>query len=157
MEVTNSNSDGISPISHSMMENPMANGLTGAGVSGLQVKENLFFENLKQGESSYSLPVCEVPLVRPDHATAKTSPAEDLGMSELDVIRHFSRLSTWNFSIELGMYPLGSCTMKYNPRINEEVAAMGDFRQAHPYADETDLQGCFEVTLSGVQWRCAGW
>jgi glycine dehydrogenase subunit 2 len=64
----------------------------------------------------------------------------DLGvmpeLSEIEIIRHFTRLSTWNYAIDLGMYPLGSCTMKYNPRVNEAVAALDGHRQAHPYQPE---------------------
>jgi glycine dehydrogenase subunit 2 len=54
----------------------------------------------------------------------------------VEVIRHFTRLSTWNYAIDLGMYPLGSCTMKYNPRINEAVARLEGLAWAHPYQPE---------------------
>ena len=54
-------------------------------------------------------------------------------VSEIEVIRHFTRLSTWNYAIDLGMYPLGSCTMKYNPRVNEHVARLAGMATEHPY------------------------
>ena len=64
----------------------------------------------------------------------------------MEVIRHFTRLSTWNYAIDLGMYPLGSCTMKYNPRINEAVARIEGLAWSHPYQPESLSQGVMEVT-----------
>jgi glycine dehydrogenase subunit 2 len=66
-------------------------------------------------------------------------------VSEVEVIRHFTRLSTWNYAIDLGMYPLGSCTMKYNPRINEAVARFEGLAWAHPYQPASLSQGAMEV------------
>ena len=66
-------------------------------------------------------------------------------VSEVEAIRHFTRLSSWNYSIDHGMYPLGSCTMKYNPRINEAVARIEGLAWAHPYQPEALSQGCMEV------------
>ena len=64
---------------------------------------------------------------------------------EVDVVRHFTRISTWNYSIDLGMYPLGSCTMKYNSRLNEKVARIGGFANLHPLAPEEESQGALEL------------
>ena len=71
-------------------------------------------------------------------------------MSEIEIIRHFTRLSTWNYAIDLGMYPLGSCTMKYNPRVNEVVARLDGLANAHPYQPEKASQGALRIlkTLS---------
>jgi glycine dehydrogenase subunit 2 len=66
-------------------------------------------------------------------------------VSEVDVIRHFTRLSTWNYAIDLGLYPLGSCTMKYNPRVNEQVARIDGLAWAHPYQPESLSQGAMEI------------
>jgi len=70
---------------------------------------------------------------------------KDLGnmpeVSEIEIIRHFTRLSTWNYAIDLGMYPLGSCTMKYNPRVNEAVARVEGIANGHPYQPERISQG----------------
>ncbi|MCA1608904.1 MAG: aminomethyl-transferring glycine dehydrogenase subunit GcvPB [Acidobacteria bacterium] len=66
-------------------------------------------------------------------------------VSEVDVIRHFTRISTWNYSIDLGMYPLGSCTMKYNSRLNEKVARIAGFANLHPLAPEEESQGALEL------------
>ena len=66
-------------------------------------------------------------------------------LSEIEIIRHFTRLSTWNYAIDLGMYPLGSCTMKYNPRVNEAVARIEGLADAHPYRPDSLAQGMLEV------------
>src|SRR5438270_708273 len=71
-------------------------------------------------------------------------------VSEIEIIRHFTRLSTWNYAIDLGMYPLGSCTMKYNPRVNEFVARLDGLANGHPYQPEKISQGALRIlkTLS---------
>ena len=66
-------------------------------------------------------------------------------LSEIEIVRHFTRLSTWNYAIDLGMYPLGSCTMKYNPRVNEAVARLEGIAEAHPYQPEQLAQGCLGI------------
>src|SRR6202012_6238570 len=66
-------------------------------------------------------------------------------LSEIEIIRHFTRLSTWNYAIDLGMYPLGSCTMKYNPRINELVSRIEGLAEAHPYQPESLSQGALGI------------
>jgi glycine dehydrogenase subunit 2 len=66
-------------------------------------------------------------------------------LSEIEIIRHFTRLSTWNYAIDLGMYPLGSCTMKYNPRVNELVRGSRGLAEAHPYRPDSLAQGILEV------------
>src|SRR5580700_10004505 len=93
--------------------------------SHLTQNEALVFEKSSPGKKAYKMPPLDVPEVNPETllgAAART----DLGLmpelSEIEIIRHFTRLSTWNYAIDLGMYPLGSCTMKYNPRVNELVA-----------------------------------
>ena len=66
-------------------------------------------------------------------------------VSEIEVMRHFTRLSTWNYAIDLGMYPLGSCTMKYNPRVNEYVARLAGIATEHPYQPQELSQGCLKI------------
>ena len=110
--------------------------------------ESLIFERSQTGRVGYRLPKLDVP------ETADVIPAElrrhdDLDgvpeVSEVDVIRHFTRISTWNYSIDLGMYPLGSCTMKYNSRLNEKVARISGFSGLHPLAPEAESQGALEL------------
>ena len=92
--------------------------------------EGLLFEESREGRIGYSLPALDVP-EQENLLEQKFMRDDDLeGMpelSEVDVIRHFTRLSTWNYGVDTGMYPLGSCTMKYNPRLNERVARLPGF------------------------------
>lgn len=111
--------------------------------------EPLVFEMSSPGKRGYQLPPLDVPPLDPKAALgAENVRAEIQGfpeVSEVEAIRHFTRLSTWNYAIDLGLYPLGSCTMKYNPRVNELVARTEGLAWAHPYQPEELAQGCMEV------------
>jgi glycine dehydrogenase subunit 2 len=111
--------------------------------------EALLFENSSPGKNGYQLPSLDVPAVDPNavlgQGNARAEIADFPEVSEVDVIRHFTRLSTWNFAIDLGLYPLGSCTMKYNPRINEQAARVDGLAWAHPYQPDELSQGAMEV------------
>src|SRR5580658_8686614 len=114
----------------------------------LTQNEGLTFEKSSPGKKAFKLPPLDVPEV--DAAAALGGAVrEDCGylpeLSEIEIIRHFTRLSTWNYAIDLGMYPLGSCTMKYNPRVNEFVARLEGIAEAHPYQPESLSQGALEV------------
>ncbi len=76
-------------------------------------------------------------------------------MSEVDVVRHFTRLSTYNYAVDFGLYPLGSCTMKYNPKINEEVARLEGFARLHPLQPESTVQGALELMDTLQEALCA--
>src|ERR1700709_626737 len=110
--------------------------------------EGLIFEKSSPGKKAYRLAELDVPAV---NAKQLLGPAlrTDLGvmpeLSEIEIIRHFTRLSTWNYAIDLGMYPLGSCTMKYNPRVNEAVARLEGIAEAHPPPPDELSQGAMEV------------
>jgi glycine dehydrogenase subunit 2 len=111
--------------------------------------EALLFERSSPGKRAWQLPELDVPAVDASVALgAGNVRAEIPGfpeVSEVEAIRHFTRLSTWNYAIDYGMYPLGSCTMKYNPRINELVARIEGLAWAHPYQPEALAQGAMEV------------
>jgi glycine dehydrogenase subunit 2 len=110
--------------------------------------EALLFEKSSPGKRGYKLPPLDVPEVDAGSllgSSARAVPAELPELSEIEIIRHFTRLSTWNYAIDLGMYPLGSCTMKYNPRVNEFVARIEGLAEAHPYRPEALAQGILEV------------
>jgi glycine dehydrogenase subunit 2 len=111
--------------------------------------ERLIFERSTPGKSGVDFPPLDVPSVSVEELLgAELSRSEVEGfpeVSELEVIRHFTRLSTWNYGVDTGLYPLGSCTMKYNPRINEEVARLEGLATDHPYAPEALVQGCLGV------------
>src|SRR5258705_4203271 len=110
--------------------------------------EQLIFERSQTGRIGYRLPALDVDEVQLD-IPAEFRRDDDLeGMpevSEVDVIRHFVRMSTWNYSIDMGMYPLGPCTMKYTWRLNERVARIPGFANLHPLTEEHDAQGALEV------------
>ncbi|MGH9600733.1 MAG: aminomethyl-transferring glycine dehydrogenase subunit GcvPB, partial [Terracidiphilus sp.] len=110
--------------------------------------EALVFEKSSPGKRAYKMPPLDVPAV--DAATLLGAAHRDTPpllpeLSEIEIIRHFTRLSTWNYAIDLGMYPLGSCTMKYNPRVNEAVARIEGLAEAHPYRPESLAQGALEI------------
>lgn len=99
----------------------------------------LIFEKSKTGKEGFRLNSPGVPEVDLSQTLGEDLVRDEVNLpevSELDVIRHYTELSRMNFGVDNGFYPLGSCTMKYNPKINEEVAAMPGFTQLHPYAPE---------------------
>lgn len=115
--------------------------------------EGLIFEKSSPGKAAYKLPPLDVPEVDAAKLLG-ASVRGDLGrmpeVSEIEIIRHFTRLSTWNYGVDTGLYPLGSCTMKYNPRVNETVARLHELAEAHPYQPEKISQGALKIlkTLS---------
>jgi len=109
----------------------------------------LIFERSKPGRIAYSLPAPDVPEVNvadviPPHLLRRT-PAELPEVSELDLIRHYTELSRRNHGIDIGFYPLGSCTMKYNPKVNEDVARLPGFTEVHPLQPEETVQGALAL------------
>ena len=111
--------------------------------------EPLLFELSSPGKSAYQLPKLDVPEVDPAEALGQVRDEIEgfPEISEVEAIRHFTRLSTWNYAIDLGLYPLGSCTMKYNPRINEQAARVEGLAWAHPYQPESLSQGAMEIMV----------
>ena len=111
--------------------------------------EGLLFEKSAPGKRAFELPGLDVP--KADAAKALGAQYRREGVegfpevSEIEVIRHFTRLSTWNYAIDLGMYPLGSCTMKYNPRVNEFVARLDGIATEHPFQPQELSQGCLKI------------
>ncbi len=134
----------------------------------LSHNEQLIFERSHPGRAGFMLPPLDVPETALDEIIPTQLQREDdlAGMpevTEVDVIRHFTRMSTWNYSIDLGLYPLGSCTMKYNSRLNEKVARIAGFANLHPLASEGEAQsstspkspGCPEFLCSPPPARTA--
>jgi len=111
--------------------------------------DKLIFELSSAGRYAHSLPECDVPEADPAAhvplAHLRRSPAELPEVSEVDVIRHYSRLSQMNYGVDTNFYPLGSCTMKYNPRINEDMARLPGFLRLHPLTPEAQSQGALQL------------
>lgn len=124
--------------------------------------EPLIFEISKPDRRAYSLPVLDVPAksieqLLPESELRK-KPADLPEVSEIDVVRHFTRLSQLNHGVDIGFYPLGSCTMKYNPKINEYAANLPGFNRIHPYVPEELAQGALQLMyeLQGYLAEIAG-
>jgi len=118
--------------------------------------EGLIFERSSAGKCGADLPPLDVPALPAEEVLGadltRTEIAGFPEVSELEVVRHFTRLSTWNYGVDTGLYPLGSCTMKYNPRINEAVARLEGLATDHPFAPESLVQGCLKVLFETA--RC---
>src|SRR5438874_2284268 len=110
--------------------------------------EGLIIEKSSAGKAAYQLPPLDVPQVSAARLLGE-SYRDDLGampeVSEFEIIRHYTRLSTWNYAIDLGMYPLGSASMKYNARVNEVVARIAGLANPHPYQPEKMSQGAMRI------------
>jgi glycine dehydrogenase subunit 2 len=115
----------------------------------MKQEKALIFELSRPGRIAYSLPECDVPEVTPDkvipQSMLRQTPAALPEVYEVDVIRHYTELSRRNFGVDNGFYPLGSCTMKYNPKVNEDVARLAGFAKIHPYQPEQSIQGALEL------------
>jgi glycine dehydrogenase subunit 2 len=114
------------------------------GTTGLILNEPLLWEKGKKGRSGFSAPRRDVESCDPDPDMLGEGP-DFPDLSEVDVIRHYTRLSQWNFAVDTGMYPLGSCTMKYNPKTNERQAAQPGFAAAHPLLPPHLSQGILKL------------
>jgi glycine dehydrogenase subunit 2 len=111
--------------------------------------DKLIFELSHEGRKAYSLPKCDVDTPCVDELIPREflsdKPLNMPQVSEVDIVRHYTNLSSKNYCVDTGFYPLGSCTMKYNPKINEEVAAYDGFGNIHPLQPEETVQGALEV------------
>src|SRR5262245_57690945 len=117
--------------------------------SHFSLNESVVFEEGSAGRRAFDLPRLDVPAKALsdiiDPGLLRDGVAGMPELSEVDVVRHFTRLSTWNYHIDLGLYPLGSCTMKYNPKINERMARLEGLALAHPYLPAERIQGALEI------------
>ena len=114
------------------------------GTTGLILNEPLLWEKGKKGRCGFSLPRRDVESYPVDKDLLGEGP-DFPDLSEVDIIRHYTRLSQWNFAVDSGMYPLGSCTMKYNPKTNERQAAQQGFAAAHPMLPPKLSQGILKL------------
>ncbi|MBI4459249.1 MAG: aminomethyl-transferring glycine dehydrogenase subunit GcvPB, partial [Acidobacteria bacterium] len=111
--------------------------------------EALIFERSSPGKTAFQLPALDVRAVDPVEELGASTLRDDIEgfpeVSEVEVVRHFTRLSSWNYGVDTGAYLLGSCTMKYNPKINEVVARLEGLADSHPYQPEPLSQGCLRI------------
>lgn len=109
----------------------------------------LIFEISREGRIAYTLPACDVPKTSMESTFPTSMLREsDIGLpevSEVDVVRHYTLLSNKNYGVDTGFYPLGSCTMKYNPKINEDMASLPKFTGLHPYQPAETAQGALQL------------
>ncbi|MBN2028934.1 aminomethyl-transferring glycine dehydrogenase subunit GcvPB [bacterium] len=117
------------------------------GASGLILNEPLLWEKGSTGRCGISIPKNDVKTSPLDKNMTREGPGFP-DLSEVDVIRHYTRLSQWNFGVDTGMYPLGSCTMKYNPKTNERQASLKGFNESHPFLPDALSQGALELIYS---------
>jgi glycine dehydrogenase subunit 2 len=129
--------------------------VTGAiGIDG----ETLVFELSRPGRRASTIPALDVPPAPPEAVPAALRRAQPPGLPEVaerDLVRHYTRLSQRNYGIDLGFYPLGSCSMKYNPKVAEETAALGGFRRLHPLQPESLTQGALRLLVELEHALCA--
>jgi len=108
----------------------------------------LLFEKSRPGRRAFSLPACDLPVPEVPAGLRRRQPPRLPEISEPELVRHVTELTTRNFGVDTGFYPLGSCTMKHNPRVNERVAALPGFRDLHPLQEPEAAQGALEL-----MWR----
>jgi glycine dehydrogenase subunit 2 len=138
-------------VSHAAAEAALPPVVTASGHRGLVMDEKLIFERGAEGRWGVDLP--EPPTVAPRlGGLARKAPVGLPGLSEPPVIRHYTRLSQKNYAIDMGVYPLGSCTMKHNPRINEKIARLPGIGDLHPLQPVSTVQGALELIDRLAHW-----
>lgn len=122
------------------------------------MNEPLIFEKSSAKRTGVSIPKPDCPEVTPQDVISKEFLRDDIKgfpeVSEIDTVRHFTQLSQWNFGVDTGFYPLGSCTMKYNPKINEDTARLAGFSKAHPYQSDELSQGALQLMYELEGFLC---
>ncbi|MCB9989908.1 MAG: aminomethyl-transferring glycine dehydrogenase subunit GcvPB [Rhodospirillales bacterium] len=126
------------------------NEAAGEGGRGLNYEENLLWEKERSDHPGVDLPEPEGMALRTGRPARETIGLPQV--SEPQVVRHFVRLSTWNYSIDHGFFPLGSCTMKHNPRLNEKMARLPGFAHIHPLQPENTVQGALKLMYELQHW-----
>ena len=125
---------------------------------GLLQDEPVIFERSSPGRAGVEVRAFDVPVSDAASLIPKNLLRDSIEgfpeVSELDTVRHYTRLSQWNFGVDTGFYPLGSCTMKYNPKINEDIAVLPGFSLLHPYQPEELVQGALELISDLEEYIC---
>ncbi|MGL6221153.1 MAG: aminomethyl-transferring glycine dehydrogenase subunit GcvPB [Lacrimispora sphenoides] len=114
----------------------------------------LIFEKGQEGRKMSILPECDVPVSLPEEGSLRKKSLNLPQVSENDISRHYTETAKKAYGVNDGFYPLGSCTMKYNPKINEDIAGLPGFKQIHPLQPEHTVQGCMEVLKTAEKYLC---
>ena len=114
----------------------------------------LLFERSHPGRRCTILPACDVPTCEIDPALCREQAPHLPQMSENELSRHYTELAKQTYGVNDGFYPLGSCTMKYNPKVNDQIAALPGFASIHPLQPEETVQGCLEALGLAAQYLC---
>ena len=122
-----------------------------SGDRGLDHEEGLIFELGRAGMTGVDVPQVQLSETRLCGKRRK-GPIGLPGLSEPEVVRHYVRLSRMNYAIDSGLYPLGSCTMKHNPRLNEKMARLPGFGDIHPLQPQQTVQGAFALISELMRW-----
>ncbi|HSJ78268.1 MAG TPA: aminomethyl-transferring glycine dehydrogenase subunit GcvPB, partial [Erythrobacter sp.] len=136
-------------------EDGMHNGpATTTGNRALMLEEPLLFEIGRADVTGVDLPPLDENAPTRLGGLARSEAIGLVGLTEPETVRHYTRLSRQNYGIDLGFFPLGSCTMKHNPRLNEKVARLPGFADIHPLAPQSTVQGALEVVHQLGHWLC---
>lgn len=127
---------------------------TVTGNRALMLEEPLLFEIGRADVTGVDLPPVDDSAPSRLGSLARSEPIGLVGLTEPETVRHYTRLSRQNYGIDLGFFPLGSCTMKHNPRLNEKVARLPGFADIHPLAPQNAVQGALEVIHQLGEWLC---
>jgi glycine dehydrogenase subunit 2 len=127
---------------------------TTTGNRALMLEEPLLFEIGRADVTGVDLPAVDPQAPTRLGSLARSEPIGLVGLTEPETVRHYTRLSRQNYGIDLGFFPLGSCTMKHNPRLNEKVARLPGFADVHPLAPQNAVQGALEVISQLGEWLC---
>ncbi|MBV9063107.1 MAG: aminotransferase class I/II-fold pyridoxal phosphate-dependent enzyme, partial [Alphaproteobacteria bacterium] len=122
-----------------------------SGDRGLDHEEPLIFELGREGVTGVDIPEVQLSAARLD-GQRRCAPIGLPGLSEPEVVRHYVRLSRMNYAIDAGLYPLGSCTMKHNPRLNEKMARLSGFGDIHPLQPQQTVQGALALISELMRW-----
>ncbi|MDT8280656.1 MAG: aminomethyl-transferring glycine dehydrogenase subunit GcvPB, partial [Erythrobacter sp.] len=138
-----------------LSEDGMHNGpATTTGNRALMLEEPLLFEIGRGDVTGVDLPAVDAAGPTRLAGLTRSEPIGLVGLTEPEAVRHYTRLSRQNYGIDLGFFPLGSCTMKHNPRLNEKVARLPGFADVHPLAPQSTVQGALEVISQLGEWLC---
>ena len=148
------NKSGWKPEMQAAESGFLGGSVTSTGNRGLMLEEPLLFEIGRADVTGVDLPEVDASAPTRLGGLARSEAIGLVGLTEPETVRHYTRLSRQNYGIDLGFFPLGSCTMKHNPRLNEKMARLPGFADIHPLAPQNAVQGALEVIHQLGEWLC---